>query len=137
MVRDFKFRGYSLEELQKMSLEEFAQLLKARERRKILRGLKLGFNSQITKLLKKIQLKREGKYKKNIKTHARDFVIIPQMVGLTIEVYNGKEFVPVHIKEEMLGHRLGEFALTRKQPQHSGVGIGATRTSRGLMKAKK
>ncbi|HIQ51575.1 MAG TPA: 30S ribosomal protein S19 [Nautiliaceae bacterium] len=137
MARDFTFRGYSLEQLMNMNLEEFAQLLKARERRKLLRGLKFGFNPMISKLLKKVQLAREGKYKKPIKTHARDMVIIPQMIGLEIQVYNGKEFVPVKINEEMLGHRLGEFVPTRKQVQHSGVGKGATRTSRGQMKAKK
>jgi small subunit ribosomal protein S19 len=136
MSREFKYRGFSLEELQQMDLKEFAQLLKARERRKILRGLELGFNSQISKLLKKIELKRAGKYKGKIRTHARDMVIFPQMVGLTIEVYKGNEFVPVTIKEEMLGHRLGEFVPTRKPVQHSGVGKGATRSSRGQMKAK-
>ncbi len=137
MVREFRYRGFTLGELQKMDLKEFAQLLKARERRKILRGLKFGFNSQISKLLKKVELKRSGKYKKNIRTHARDMVILPNMVGLTIEVYRGNEFVPVTITEEMIGHRLGEFVPTRKQVQHSGVGKGATRSSRGQMKAKK
>jgi len=136
MSREFKYRGFTLEELQKMDLKEFAQLLKARERRKILRGLELGFNSQISKLLKKIELKRAGKYKGKIRTHARDMVILPQMVGLTIEVYRGNEFVPITITEEMIGHRLGEFVPTRKVVQHSGVGKGATRSSRGQMKAK-
>jgi len=137
MVREFQFRGYTLEQLQQMSLEEFAQLLKARERRKLLRGLKFGFNPMIQKLLKKVELAKQGKYKKPIKTHARDMVILPQMVGLEIQVYRGNEFVPVRITEEMIGHRLGEFVLTRKPVQHSGVGKGATRTSRGQMKAKK
>jgi len=137
MVREFQFRGHTLEQLQQMSLEEFAQLLKARERRKLLRGLKFGFNPMIQKLLKKVELAKQGKYKKPIKTHARDMVILPQMVGLEIQVYRGNEFVPVRITEEMIGHRLGEFVLTRKPVQHSGVGKGATRTSRGQMKAKK
>ena len=137
MVREFKFRGHTLEQLQQMSIEEFAQLLKARERRKLLRGLKFGFNPMIQKLLKKVELAKQGKYKKPIKTHARDMVILPSMVGLEIQVYRGNEFVPVKITEEMIGHRLGEFVLTRKPVEHSGVGKGATRTSRGQMKAKK
>ncbi|RLF88358.1 30S ribosomal protein S19, partial [Thermococci archaeon] len=55
--------------------------------------------------------------------------ILPEMVGMTIYVHNGKEFVPVEIKPEMIGHYLGEFAPTRKRVQHGAPGIGATRSS--------
>ncbi len=113
----FRYRGKTLEELKAMSLEEFAELLPARERRKIKRG----FTEQEQKLLKKIR-----NNEKNIKTHCRDMIILPEMVGVKIGVYNGKEFVEVIIVEEMIGHRLGEFSLTRKLVKHSGVGAKRT-----------
>jgi len=119
--KEFTFRGKTLEELKSMSLDEFALLLKARARRKLKRGL----TEAEKKLLKRIREKPN----KRIKTHCRDMVIIPEMVGLTIHVHNGKTFVPVNITPEMLGHRLGEFALTRKPVKHSAPGVGATRSS--------
>ncbi len=136
MPREFRYRGYTLEELKKMPLNELIKLLPARARR----SLKRGFTPQQIGLLKRIEeaLKaiEEGKPQPQIRTHARDMIILPFMVGLTIHVYNGKDWVPVKIVPEMIGHYLGEFALTRKYPKHSGPGVGATRTSRGLMKAK-
>lgn len=107
----FKYRGLSLEELKKLSLEEFSKLVPSNLRRKIIRG----FTEEENKLLKKI---RAGE--KNIKTHARDALILPEMVGLSLGVHNGKEFFSINIVEEMIGHRLGEFALTRKIAEHSG-----------------
>ncbi len=118
--REFRYRGYTLEELQKMSLEEFAKLLPARERRKIKRG----FTEQEEKLLRKLRKKGWAR------THCRDMIVLPEMVGRTIYVHNGKEFVRVDIKPEMIGHRLGEFAQTRKFEKHSGPGVGATRSSK-------
>ncbi|MEM4640968.1 MAG: 30S ribosomal protein S19 [Candidatus Pacearchaeota archaeon] len=122
MVKEFLFRGKTLEELKKMDLREFAKYLKSRQRRSVLRQSHL-----IEKFLKRIEKKKaKGK---PIRTHLRDLIIVPQMVGLTIYVHNGKEFIPVKINEEMLGHRLGEFALTRKQVKHGAPGIGATRST--------
>ncbi len=121
--KEFRFRGYTLEELQKMSLEEFAELLTARVRRHLKRGL----THAEKKLLEKIRKTPKDKF---IKTHARDMIILPEMVGITIGVHNGKEFVPVTITPEMIGHRLGEFALTRKPVQHSGPGIGASKSTK-------
>lgn len=123
----FKFRGYTLEELQKMKLEEFAKLLKARQRRTLLR-MKNNKNPQLRKLLQKIEKAKKGMNVK-IRTHRRDVVITPDMVGLKLYVHNGKEFVFVEIKPEMIGHYLGEFALTRKRVKHGEPGVGATRSS--------
>ncbi len=120
----FTYRGYALEELQKMSLEELAELLSARQRRSLKRGL----TEQQRKLLEKIR-KYKGK-NKIIRTHVRDMIILPEMVGSVIAVYNGKEFVKVRITPEMIGHYLGEFALTRKKVEHSAPGVGATRSSK-------
>ncbi|MBW2979116.1 30S ribosomal protein S19 [Candidatus Woesearchaeota archaeon] len=119
--KEFTFRGKTLEELKQMTLDQFAELLKARQRRK----LKKGLTEAEKKLLKRIREKPD----KKIRTHCRDMVITPEMVGLTIYVHNGKAFVPVNVTLEMLGHRLGEFALTRKPVKHSAPGVGATRSS--------
>ncbi|RLF99050.1 MAG: 30S ribosomal protein S19 [Candidatus Wolframiiraptor sp.] len=130
MPREFTYRGYTLEQLKEMSMDQFIKLLPSRQRRSLQRGL----NHVQLRLLEKVRehiemLKRGEKPKKPIKTHARDMVILPEMVGLTIHVYNGKEFVPVEIKPEMIGHRLGEFAMTNKPVKHGRAGVGATRSS--------
>jgi len=123
MAKIFLFRGKKAEELKKLSLTEFANLLKARERR----SLKRGFTPAQKKLLEAMK-----KEKQDYKTHCRDMVIIPELMGKSIRVHNGKEFVMIKITEEMLGHRLGEFAGTRKKVAHSSPGIGATRSSASL-----
>jgi|TARA_Y100000310_G_scaffold345671_1_gene468057 small subunit ribosomal protein S19 len=121
--KEFTYRGKTLEELKKLSLNELATLLPARQRRSLKRGL----TEQHKILLKKIK-----KNESNIETHFRDVIILPEMVGKVIRVYSGKEFVPVTIMEEMIGHCLGEFVLTRKMVAHSAPGIGATRSSAAL-----
>ncbi|MEM2726913.1 MAG: 30S ribosomal protein S19 [Archaeoglobaceae archaeon] len=119
-AKEFAFRGYNFEEIQKMPLEDFMKLIPSRERRKLKRGL----TEQEEILLRKLRKKGSAK------THCRDMVILPEMVGKVIFVHNGKEFVRVEIKPEMLGHRLGEFAQTRRFEKHSGPGVGATRSSK-------
>ncbi len=126
MAREFKFRGRTLDELMQMPIEEFAKLLTSRARRSILRGYR---DPQRKKLMKKVRLARAGKRVK-LRTHRRDVIITPEMVGLTIEVYNGKEFVPLQIKEEMIGRYLGEFVFTRKRVMHSSPGVGASRSTK-------
>lgn len=121
MVKIFTFKGKTIEELQKLSLEEFAKLLTARPRRSLLRGL----TPEEKKLIEQIRKKNKA-----VKTHVREMIILPEMVGKRILVYNGKEWVAVDVKTEMLGHRLGEFSITTKRVQHSAPGIGATRGSK-------
>ena len=72
------------------------------------------------KLLVKLQRAKDSKKKKVIKTWSRASMIIPDMVGQTIAVHNGKTFVPVFITENMVGHKLGEFSPTRNFKGHSG-----------------
>ena len=98
--KEFKYRGYTFEELINMSLEDLSKLLPSRQRRSLKRGL----TPEQKKLLRKVRLAKKGKYKKPIRTHSRDMIILPEMVGMTIYVHNGKEFVPVQIREEMIGH---------------------------------
>ncbi|MBL7100870.1 MAG: 30S ribosomal protein S19 [Nanoarchaeota archaeon] len=121
----FTFHGKTVEELQKMDLKEFAKLVTARQRRSLLRG----FTDAQKKLLEKIKKTKEGKYNKVIRTHCRNMIIIPGMIGLKILVYKGKEFAPVMITEDMLGHYLGEMTLTRQRVAHSAPGVGATKSS--------
>ncbi len=120
--KEFLFRGKSNDELKAMSLEEFAKLLKSREQRKLSRGL----TEEEKKVLNKL------KTKNTVKTHCRTLIIVPQMLGKKVLVHNGKEFVQVIIVKEMLGHRLGEFALTRKRVMHHAPGVGATKSSQAL-----
>lgn len=120
MAKIFKYRGKTIEELQKMGLNEFAELLPARQRRSLQRGL----TEEQKKLLDKIV---SGK--KKIKTHVRDMIILPQMVGSIVSVHNGKDWKTLTVEQEMIGHYLGEFALTRQQVKHSTPGVGATRGS--------
>ena len=121
--KDFTFKGKDVEELKKISLNEFAQLLTSRQRRKIKRG----FTEQ-----QKILLKKLRSNEKNVETHCRDMIILPEMIGVTVKVHRGREFIPVVIEPDMIGHYLGEFVLTRKKVMHSAPGIGATRSSASL-----
>ena len=121
--KEFTYRGKTVEEIQRLSLNEFMKLLPSRQRR----SLKRGFTEPQKKLLERVRKK-----KPNIKTHCRNMVILPEMIGLTIGVHQGKEFVPVIIIGDMLGHYLGEFAQTRKKVSHNAPGIGATRSSTSI-----
>jgi len=125
MPKEFAYRGYTLNQLQGMSMDEFITILPSRQRRTLHRGLK----PEQRTLLEKIReaLKQEGTAK--VKTHVRNMVILPEMVGVAIQVHNGKEFVEVAIKPEMIGHSLGEFAITNKPVRHGTPGIGASRSS--------
>lgn len=125
MAHEFLYRGRSLEELKQLNIREFAKFLKSRERRALLRQF-----HNIENFLFRIEKKKKAN--KHIRTHQRSMVIVPAMVGLTIAIHNGKEFSPIQIKAEMIGHRLGEFALTRKKVEHSAPGIGATKSSAAL-----
>ena len=120
-------RGKTIEELKALDVRESAKYLNARSRRSILRKFDV-----IEKFLKVCE-KKLAKNKK-IKTHQRDIIITPKMVGLTIGVYNGRTFNNVTITTEMIGHRLGEFSLTRTKVNHGSAGLGATKGSRAQKK---
>ena len=112
------YRGKNVEELKSVNAREFAKLVKSRARRAILRNYNI-----IEAFVAKCE--RNVAKDKLIKTHDRSLVIVPRMIGKTIGIHNGKEFVKVIIVEEMLGHRLGEFSMTRKIAKHTSVGGGA------------
>lgn len=121
----FKYRGNTLEELKAMSMDELVKLLPSRVRRSLLRG----FTEPQKNLITNIRKISEKDKQKPIRTHCRDMPILPEMVDLTFAVYNGKEFVHLEIQPEMIGHYLGEFALTRGVVTHGAPGVGATRSS--------
>jgi small subunit ribosomal protein S19 len=125
---EFTYRGYSVEELQKMAIWPdddslgFVHITSARIRRKIIRG----WSVENQQFLDRVR-RSEGK---TIRTHRRDMPILPEFVGRRIAVHNGQNFVELEIKPEMIGHYLGEFAVTRRGVAHSGPGVGATRSSK-------
>jgi small subunit ribosomal protein S19 len=122
--KEFTYMGHTVPELQEMSVSEFAALVPSRIRRSIERGWTHGQE----KLYNDIKADKKRVYK----THDRDTVILPLMIGKTVAVHTGKEFREVTIQPEMIGRYLGEFALTRSEVKHTGPGVGATRSSKYL-----
>jgi small subunit ribosomal protein S19 len=118
---EFTYRGLRIEDLQKMGAAELIPVMPSRVRRKVKRGLTKSEENLLLQV-------RKGKG--SVKTHLRDMVIMPEMIGRTFEVYNGKEFLKVEIQPEAVFHYLGEFALTRRRVTHGSAGIGATRSSK-------
>jgi len=121
--KEFLYRGFTMDELLVMSFDEVLGLMPSRSRRTYLRGL--NYEQQL--LFDNLKAAEPGEV---VRTHRRDLPVIPESVGKTVSVYNGKEFKDVEIKPEMIGCYLGEFVLTRREPQHSGPGVGATRSSK-------
>jgi small subunit ribosomal protein S19 len=128
MPKEFLYRGLTLKQLESISMDEFIHLLPSRQRRSLKRGL----STEQRKLLENIRITKEAmRQGKSVttKTHARDMIILPEMVGVTIMVHSGKEFVSVTITPEMIGYYLGEFAITNRPVRHGTPGIGASRSS--------
>jgi small subunit ribosomal protein S19 len=126
--KQFSYRGKSIEELKEIDTREFAKLLPSRSRRSVLRNFQ-NIENFVNRAKEKI------KKNKKIKTHKRDIIVVPQLVGMEIQIHNGKTFIPLNVTGEMIGHFLGEFAPTRSKTTHSKAGVGATKGSKH--KAKK
>lgn len=109
-----------------MSMDEFIRILPSRQRRSLTRGLTVDQRT-LMELIRNSH--KKGKDAKPIRTHCRDMVVIPEMIGLMLLVHSGKEFTSVEIKPDMIGHYLGEFAITNKKVLHGTPGIGASRSS--------
>lgn len=121
------YRGKEISELKALDVRESAKYLPSRPRRSVLRNFQ-----NVEKFIKRCEKKIA--MKKRISTHLRDMVVVPKLVGMTIGVHGGKSFEEVMITAPMIGHRLGEFVLTREKVNHSAAGIGATRSSRAQKK---
>jgi small subunit ribosomal protein S19 len=128
MPKEFSYRGHNLASLTGMSMDEFINLLPSRQRRSLQRGLTPEQRILLEKLRETKEAQKQGK-EANLKTHVRDLIILPEMVGVKIQIHNGKEFVAVEIRPEMIGHYTGEFAITNKPVRHGTPGIGASRSS--------
>jgi len=125
--KEFTYRGKPLEELKQLDIREFAKYLTSRQRRTVMR--------QFQKIEYFVN-RAKGKHAKGkkIKTHQRDLIIVPEMVGMKIQIYNGQNFIPVDVVSEMLGHKFGEFAPTRAKIKHGSAGVGATKGSKSKSK---
>ena len=123
MAKEFTWKGKSEDDAAKLDLDEFMKLIPSRQRRSLKRGL-----TEAQQAL----MKRVESGENNVKTHCRDMIILPKMLGKTLRVYNGKEYLPIMITAQMLGHYLGEFSHTRKGVTHSAAGLGATRSSKAV-----
>jgi len=122
MVKEFTYRGISKEELDNISNEKLFKLFTARVRRSLTRGI----NDDKRKLMEEMKDKNN---KNPIKTHLRDVIILPYMIGTTVHIFSGKEFVPITITLQMVGHYLGEYVITNKRVNHGAPGVGASRSS--------
>ena len=123
MVKEFTYHGLSKEELSNIPNEKLLKLFSARARRSLTRGT---MSDDKKKLMEEM---KDKKNKNPIKTHLRDVIILPYMIGTTIHVFSGKEFVPVTITVQMVGHYLGEYVITNKRVNHGAPGVGASRSS--------
>lgn len=117
--KEFTYRGKSISELKEMADSEFLRLLPSRQRRSLRRGY--------TDLQKTFM--KKFKKKDSVRTHCRDIIVLPEMIGKTAQIHNGKEFVKITFEPEMLGLFFGELVLTRKRVAHSNPGVGATKSS--------
>ena len=125
--KEVLYKGKTLEELKALETREFAKYVGSRERRTILRQFR-EIEDFVNRANEKIAKK------KPIRTHKRDLVIVPKMLGMKIQIYNGRNFIPMEVVEDMLGHRLGEFAQTRGRVKHGSAGVGATKGTRAQAK---
>jgi small subunit ribosomal protein S15e len=112
------------------SNRQLTQLVHARARRRFQRGLKRRAATLMTKLRKAKTEAPPNEKPATVKTHLRDMIVVPEMIGSVIGIYNGKLFNTVEIKPEMTGHYLAEFSISYKPVKHGRPGIGATHSSR-------
>jgi len=128
--RKFTYRGVDLDQLLDMGTEELTELFAARQRRRYQRGIKRKPQALLKKLRSAKKTAEAGEKPEVVRTHLRNVIIIPEMIGSVVGVYNGKTFNNVEIKPDMVGHYLGEFSITYKPVKHGKPGIGATHSSR-------
>ncbi len=126
--KELLYKGKTLEKLKSLETREFSKYVGSRTRRTILRQFREieNFVNRANKKLSK---------KKPIRTHQRYLVVVPKMLGMKIQIYNGRNFIPMEVVMEMLGHKFGEFAPTRTRVKHGSAGVGSTKGTRS--KAKK
>merc|ERR1712060_472441 len=127
--RKYSYRGIDLDKLLDLSNQDLMELFRARQRRKFSRGIKRKPIALLKKLRKAKRETAYGEKPEPVKTHLRNMVIVPEMIGSIVGVYNGKQYIGVEVKPEMIGHYLGEFAITYKPIRHGRAGMGSTKSS--------
>jgi len=127
VAKKFTYRGMEVEELQKMPLDEFIGIIPTKTRRSMRR-----MGHKMKTFIEKMRAHKKKNKQKPLRTHCREMVIIPEMIGMRVQVHMGNAYADLNISPEMLGHRLGEYAITCKSVRHSGPGIGATRGSKAV-----
>merc|ERR1712186_129455 len=128
--RKFTYRGVDLDQLLDMNNEGLMELFTCRIRHKFTRGFKRKPMALIKKLRKKKKECPVNEKPDVVKTYQTNMIVVPEMTGSIVGVYNGKVFTQVEIKPEMIGHYLGEFSISYKPVKHGRPGIGATHSSR-------
>ena len=126
-TKEVFYRGGNLEDLKQLDVREFAKYLPSRQRRTVLRQFQ-----SVENFVRRCETSVSQKKKR--RTHLRDMIVVPRLVGMAISVYNGKTFNEVRITPNMVGHRLGEFSVTRSRVVHGNPGLGATKSSSGEKK---
>jgi small subunit ribosomal protein S19 len=129
MSKPNAFKGVAIEQLTEMPMDEVIKLLPSRARRSLKRGLTPPQRILLEKIREARRVQQETGTQKDVETNVRDMVVLPEMTGMVIKVHTGKEFAVVEVTHEMIGHYLGEFALTNKQVKHGAPGVGASRSS--------
>nr|XP_045052255.2 40S ribosomal protein S15-like [Desmodus rotundus] len=127
--RKFTYRGVDIHQLLDVSWEQLMRLYPAKQRRRPNRGLRRKQHSLLKRLRKAKKEAPPTEKPEVVKTHLRGMIILPEMVGSMVGVYNGKTFNQVEVKLEMTGHYLGEFSITYKPVKHGQPSIGATHSS--------
>merc|ERR1719453_1245193 len=118
MVKDartfkkYSYRGIDLDKLLELSTDQFVELVHCRARRKFVRGIRGKPLALIKRLRKAKSGLAEGEKPATVKTHLRNMTIVPEMIGSIVGVYNGKNYINVEIKPDMVGHYLAEFSIT-------------------------
>mmetsp|Transcript_4838 Transcript_4838/g.5601 ORF Transcript_4838/g.5601 Transcript_4838/m.5601 type:complete len:148 (-) Transcript_4838:78-521(-) len=128
--RKFTFRGIELEKLLDLTNDELMDLVTCRARRRMSRGLKRKPMALIKRLRQAKKEAPPGEKPRGVKTHLRNMIIVPEMIGSIIGIYNGKMFCGVEMKPEMIGMYLGEFAITYKPVRHGRPGVSAAHQTR-------
>jgi small subunit ribosomal protein S15e len=125
-----KYRGIEVDQLLDLTNDQLMDLVHCRARRHFTRGTK----NKSVRLLKKLRKAKKaapaGEKPAPVKTHLRNMVIVPEMIGSIVGVYNGKVFNQVEIRAEMVGRYLAEFSISYKPTRHGRPGIGASGSSK-------
>lgn len=130
VFKKFIFRGFDIENLTLLSSDNLSKIVNSRARRKFYRGFRQKFMIFLRNLRKAKKDSKHDNRDNIVRTHLRDALIVPEMFGSHVEIYNGKTFNQIEIKPDMMSHYTGEFSITYKPVKHGKPGVGATSASK-------